>query len=572
MSKPIQQPSSHQDRADLQALLETSRLLIESHDESFVLNNLLLVCMGKLMVQRAAVFLYEPSQKRYALAAAKGRVSLDETGSGLRDLFRQKNSFACDEHPFLSELCDHEFTVVIALQNSKRHLGFLALGNKTHKKPVTPAEIEILEGIVFISGIALSNSRLVNELRNTNRKLDAKVQELFTLFDLGKTFSASHNRREIRRIFRFTLLGQFFVRTFFLLGMREGTACLMASNGLAEVPEEHQQLTLLGLEKNIIHVDQELASAFPFLKSSGITLLLKLHNEGEEPAIFGLGARANDKLFEPVDYPFLIALGNLALMTLQKTWLLEAQIEKERMQEELNIARSIQQKLLPESIPEIAGLHIAARNVPSYEVGGDYFDLIRDPQGTLTMAIADVTGKGVPASLIMANLQSVLHLLHPPHSSLVEATGRINSLMYQNTPADKFISFFWAWFQPKNRELFYVNAGHNPPLLFRQGSAPVELSMGGVLLGAMPTLSPYEQGQIQLQTGDLLLLYTDGVTEAMNEVEEEYGEERMLACVNRHLDLPPDALLDRLLHDVQSFCKNRFSDDLTVIICRVTDN
>lgn len=571
MPNPIQQPSSNQDRADLQALLETSRLLIESHDESFVLNNLLLVCMGKLMVQRAAVFLYEPSRKRYALAAAKGRVSLEETTSGMRDLFKQKNSLACDEHPLLSVLCDHEFTVVIAIQNSKRHLGFLALGNKVHKKPVSPSEIEILEGIVFISGIALSNSRLVNELRGTNRKLDAKVQELFTLFDLGKTFSASHNRHEIRRIFRFTLLGQFFVRTYFLLGLRNGSAYMMASNGLAGAPEEQQQLALLGLDKNIIQVDERLASDFPFLKSSGITLLLKLHNEGEEPAVFGLGARANGKKFEAVDYPFLIALGNLALMTLQKTWLLEAQIEKERMQEELNIARSIQQKLLPERIPDIAGLQIAARNVPSYEVGGDYFDLIRDPQGTLTMAIADVTGKGVPASLIMANLQSVLHLLHPPHSTLVEATGRINTLMHQNTPADKFISFFWAWYQPQSRALHYVNAGHNPPLLFRSGSEPVELSKGGILLGAMPTLSPYDQGSVQLQSGDILLLYTDGVTEAMNEQDEEYGEERMLACVNRHLDLPPDALLDRLLGDVQTFCKNRFSDDLTVIVCLATD-
>lgn len=571
MSNPIQQPSSNQDRADLQALLETSRLLIESHDESFVLNNLLLVCMGKLMVQRAAVFLYEPSHKRYGLAAAKGRVTLQETSSALRDLFRKKNSLACSEHPLLSVLCDHEFTVVIAIQNSKRHLGFLALGSKVHKKPVSPSEIEILEGIVFISGIALSNSRLVNELRSTNRKLDAKVQELFTLFDLGKTFSASHDRREIRRIFRFTLLGQFFVRTFFLIGLRDGSACIMASNGLTDVPEE-QQRALLGLEKNIVHVDEQLASDFPFLKSSGIALLLKLHNEGEEPAVFGLGVRANNKRFDPVDYPFLIALGNLALMTLQKTWLLEAQIEKERMQEELNIARSIQQRLLPERIPDIKGLQIAARNVPSYEVGGDYFDLIREPQGTLTMAIADVTGKGVPASLIMANLQSVLHLLHPPNSTLVEATGRINSLMHQNTPADKFISFFWAWYNPRSRALQYVNAGHNPPLLFRAGAQPVELSVGGVLLGAMPTLVPYEQGQVHLQPGDVLLLYTDGITEAMNEQQEEYGEERMLACVHRYLDHEPGALLDRLLHDVQSFCKNRFSDDLTVIVCRATDD
>ncbi len=556
-------------RFGLRTLLDTSRLLIESHDVDFVLNNLLLISMGKLMVNRAAILWFHPKKNTHSVLKSKGRHTLSTEVTIRRDLFKKQSTAFCADHQELDHVCKHGFELLIAIQNSERHFGFLALGPKMDQKEIPEEEIEVLESLVFMSGIAISNSELVGELRTTNRKLDYKIQELFTLFDLSKSFNASIDREEIKRIFKFTLLGQLFVRRFFLIIRRKGEPHIVSQNGLGVALDRQQMQQLFSLERNIVMVDDDIRRKHPFLEQAQIHLLLKLNNDGQEPAVIGLGKRANGVEFEQTDLNFLISLGNLALMSIQKTYLLEDQIEKERMEEELSIARSIQQNLLPDTAPEVPNLQISAANIPSYQVGGDYYDLICDDNKNLTMAIADVTGKGVPASLLMANLQSVLHILQPFDISLVDATGQINALIYQNTPSDKFISFFWARFHHHNRTLRYVNAGHNPPLLFRRGSEPRQLSEGGVLLGAMPTLMPYKEQQITLQKDDIIVMYTDGVTEAMNRDEEEFDEHRLISSVQHRLDQSPGQIMEGIISDVTVYCDNHFTDDLSLIVCKV---
>jgi phosphoserine phosphatase RsbU/P len=555
-------------RFGLRTLLDTSRLLIESHDIDFILNNLLLITMGKLMVNRAAILWFQPKKNIHTLRTSKGRHSLPAEVSIRRDLFKNQATALCADNPELDHVCKHGFELLIAIRNSERHFGFLALGPRMDRSQISSEEVEVLESLVSMSAIAVSNSELVSELRATNRKLDYKIQELFTLFDLSKSFNASIDRDEIKRIFKFTLLGQLFVRRFFLITQRHGEPRIESQNGLGIVLTGEQMQALFSLDRSIVMVDDEIRRRHPFLEQGQIHLILKINNEGQEPAVIGLGKRANGVEFEQTDLNFLISLGNLALMSIQKTYLLEDQIEKERMEEELSIARSIQQRLLPDNPPQIPNLQLAATNIPSYQVGGDYYDLLRDDHHNLTMAIADVTGKGVPASLLMANLQSVLHILQPFDISLTDATGQINSLIFQNTPTDKFISFFWGRFDHETRTLRYVNAGHNPPILLRKGSEPELLSEGGVLLGAMPTMMPYKEGEVQLQKGDVVIMYTDGVTEAMDG-EEEFDEHRLIACVQKRLDQHPEEIMEGIIREVTEYCGNQFTDDLTLIVCKV---
>ncbi len=570
MSPEIEKYNEKTNRFDLQTLLDTSRLLIESHDFDFILNNLLLISMGKLMVNRAAVLWYDSRKTTYSAIKKKGRFTLPDPLQVRRSIFKSRTTIFCSDHEELHHLSDHGITLLIAIQNSEQHLGLLALGPRVNDQPISPEEIKILESFVFMSGIAISNSELVSELRETNRKLDYKVQELFTLFDLSKAFNATVDREQIKRLFKFALLGQLFIRRFFLIITRNSRPVVVTQNGIGSDLNDSQMSALFSLKKNIVKVDDDLLKQLPFLADMQISLLLMFNNNGGDPAIMGLGNRINGMDFEQTDFNFLISLGSLFLMSIQKTYFLEDQIEKQRLEEELHIARTIQQKLFPDRAPEIPGLQIAAKNVPSYQVGGDYYDLIRDNDGNLTMAIADVTGKGVPASLLMANLQSVLHILHPFDIGMVEATGQINSLIYQNTPSDKLISSSWGRFDHKKRTLRFVNAGHNPPLLIRKGSEPVQLSEGGVLLGAMPTITPYSDMEISLQKEDLLILYTDGVTEAMNHLEEEYGEERLINCVKALRDDHPEAILENIVADIKNYSGEHIGDDLTLIVCKVT--
>ncbi|MDI6401326.1 SpoIIE family protein phosphatase [Balneolaceae bacterium ANBcel3] len=566
------QDSSKYDRRnrfDLRTLLDTSRLLIESHDADFVCNHLLLISMGKLMISKAAILWYQPAEKNYFLSQKKGKFDFPDTLNLPAEVFKEQRVYFCDEIPELKPLCDLGINLVVAIQNSDHHFGLLALGPKVGNLSLNRDDIDILEGFVYMSAIALSNSELVGELKSANRKLDFKVQELHTLFDLSKAFNASTDREEIKRLFKYTLLGHHFIRRFFLVGCRDNQPVILAESGIKEKPDKNTLQKLFSINNPVSFVNETSFSSSEFLKENHIHLLIKLNHEDGDPAILALGKRANGLEYEHSDFNFLTSLGNLVFMSIQKTYLLEDRIEKERMEEELNIARNIQQKLFPSTIPEINGLRVAASNVPSFQVGGDYYDLISNGGEELTIAIADVTGKGVPASLIMANLQSILHILHPINLPLNQITGQINDLIYNNTPADKFVSFFWGCYHSENRTFRYVNAGHNPPVLIKKHTDTAYLSDGGVLLGAMPTLSPYVEGQITLEKGDILVMYTDGVTEAMNDSFEEYGEARLIRLIQKHRDLNPDTLLEKIVSDVDRFCESAFSDDLTIIVCQV---
>ncbi|HLR33681.1 MAG TPA: PP2C family protein-serine/threonine phosphatase, partial [Fodinibius sp.] len=195
---------------------------------------------------------------------------------------------------------------------------------------------------------------------------------------------------------------------------------------------------------------------------------------------------------------------------------------------------------------------------------------LETPEQNLLFAIADVTGKGMPAALLMANLQAMLHVLLPTDISLAEATAQVNDIIHRNTPSDKFITFFWGIFHPQDRTFTYVNAGHNPPLLFKKdGPRPQELQEGGLILGAMPTMTPYNEQQVMLEKDDLLIFYTDGVTEAMNPKQtEEFGEERLINCILAHRRQPSRQIKQAIIGEVRQFAGSLQSDDLTLIVVK----
>lgn len=576
MSSSSTQQDDRHSRFELKTLLETSRMLIESQDMDFVLNNLLLITMGKLMVSRAMVLIYQPGSENYLVSKSKGRNSPPEgqviSFDGQQHIQNQSVIRSDTDDITLPELIDGDkLCTLFNLQTSNNHIGFLCLGTKGNKQPLSQHEIEFVESLAIISSVAIANSRMFTELRRINRMLDRKVYELNTLFDLSKDFNIMVDRDEIVRIFKFAMLGQMLIRKFFFVLENEGKREMVATSGIQDDWAKGEIDKLFAFEKDLIEVDKELADEIPFLKDNEIKAVIGLHFQSEKIALVGVGARANEEEYSTSDYNFLRSLGNLAVLSIQKTYLLEERIEKERLEEELNIAKSIQQGLLPDPIPHSEKLNIAAKNISSYQVGGDYFDILETPDKNLLFAIGDVTGKGIPAALLMANLQAMLHVLLPVDISLSEASGQVNDIIFRNTPSDKFITFFWGIFDNETSEFKYVNAGHNPPILLRDGSdKPEELEEGGLILGAMSTMAPYEEQKISLSSNDLLVLYTDGVTEAMNKDEtEEFGEERLLDCIKRNRNKSADEIQQAIIDDVEAFSHDIQYDDITLIIIKV---
>ncbi|MFN1835822.1 SpoIIE family protein phosphatase [Balneola sp. MJW-20] len=573
MSLNESKSEDRQSRFELRTLLETSRLLIESQDPDFVLNNLLLITMGKLLIAKGMILIRQPANEHYIVSKSKGRGWFEEdTVVELKvdaKLLNEHVIYGEQHQALFDQLKVDKDSILFNLRTTNHHLGFLCLGPKGTKQPLSSREMEFIESLSIISSVAIANSRMFQELRKINRRLDRKVHDLNTLLELSKDFNLMVDQDEIAKVFKFAMLGQMLIRTFFFALDANGKKSMIASSGIKVPPSGDDCKELFGLDDVVNDIPETNSS---FLIDNDINLVIGLRFQGEKIGVVGVGARATKEQYGPEEINFLQSLGNLALLTIQKSLLLDERIENRRMEEELNLAKDIQRGLLPDPLPEIEGMEIAAINISSRQVGGDYFDFVPTPDGGMVMAIADVTGKGVPASLLMANLQSMLHALAPIDITLSDATGSINTIIHENTPSDKFITFFWGKLSSDGTSFKYVNAGHNPPYLFRKGKKePDLLDEGGPILGAMPTFMPYEDDVTDLQSGDLLVFYTDGVTEAMNpEKTEEYEEERLKDCIRKNRERSSEEIMQAIIDDIMDFSDNIQYDDITIIVIKVS--
>jgi sigma-B regulation protein RsbU (phosphoserine phosphatase) len=309
------------------------------------------------------------------------------------------------------------------------------------------------------------------------------------------------------------------------------------------------------------------------LREKGFRLVLPIRHKGDTGAVLCLGPKMTGKAFQPDEIEFLYALGNLAFVSLTNSYLVEEQIEKERLEEEMRLAREIQERLQPRELPRMTGLDAASLALPSRHVAGDYFDAVRLDDNRMLYAIADVTGKGVPASLLMSNLQACLRVLTPLDISIEDSTAHMNRVICENTGFDKFITYFHGIFDASDGSFRYVNAGHNPPTLVRADGTIELLKVGGLLLGVIAG-QPYESASVVLGDGDVLAMFTDGVTEAMSPENEEYGEERLEALLKAHRTETAAGILQALREDIRDFTDDTpvLSDDLTIILIKRTDD
>ena len=252
----------------------------------------------------------------------------------------------------------------------------------------------------------------------------------------------------------------------------------------------------------------------------------------------------------------------------QNAALHEEQMATRLLEEEVATARKIQQQLLPPEPPAIPGWEVCASNSPSRHVGGDYHDFLPLPRGDMGIAIGDVSGKGVPAALLMSNLQAALRVRAHGDQPTEEVVEEMNRQICQNTGLESFISFFLGELEPHGGRLSFTNAGHNAPVVVRNGGDIETLEAGGLLLGVFPEAS-YERGSVGLEPGDFVAFYTDGVTEAMNPQGELYSEERFVETLLRFRGRSAGEIHDGVLAEIAAFQQGSApDDDLTLILLR----
>ena len=307
----------------------------------------------------------------------------------------------------------------------------------------------------------------------------------------------------------------------------------------------------------------------------GVKSVLAVPLSVDEREVFGIiyaDTPTHENTFTEEHLKLLTTLASVASIRVENATLTDERIERERMERELELATEIQQRFQPSAPPKIDGYELQGISFACYEIGGDYYDFIPKEDGKILIALGDVSGKGTAAALLMTSLHAAIHAQASAGSDLTKMVTSVNQYLADNTPANRFITFFVAELEPKTGELYYINAGHNPPLVARVDGMVEELGSGGFPLGIMP-MAEYELGKTTLQQGEALVIFSDGVSEAVNIEDEEYGMERFNEVVRINRTKSAAGLRDKIESSLSAFTQTApANDDITLVILKKTED
>ena len=296
-------------------------------------------------------------------------------------------------------------------------------------------------------------------------------------------------------------------------------------------------------------------------------------NDGELQGLIVLGPRMSEEPYSTRDKRLLASVGSQAAIAMRSISLAERMADRmeveRRAEQEMQIARQVQSRLLPQAVPVLTTLDVAGKCIQTRAVGGDYYDFLEFGASKVGLVLADISGKGMSGALLMANLQASLRGQYAlALESLPRLLRSVNHLFYKNTEVSHYATAFFSIYDDQQRSLLYVNCGHNAPILVRAGGAVERLEATATVLGLFEEWD-CEVAELRLESGDVLVIYTDGVSEASEgEDAEEYGENRLIARVRAHQNDSAAKILDAIVDEVQAFSKGYQADDMTLIVAR----
>ena len=326
-----------------------------------------------------------------------------------------------------------------------------------------------------------------------------------------REFNHIFEQEGILKQLSYSLMGQMLINQFFIALKTDDTLKIVYKKGSLFTTEKLNKC--MAFCNQIADILQPVIlnenNQYEQLYRMGVRAIIPMNIQNENGGYIFLGDKLDKSEINNNNLDFLTTLGNMTMISIENARLFKETLEKQTLEEELNLAKNIQQRLLPSKMPDIANFDIHGFNLASKQVGGDYFDVIRLNKHTYILTIADVSGKGMPASLLMSNLQAGLKTLSFENNTLAEITLKLNNLIHSNTSIEKYITFFILKINTSNGKIEYVNAGHNPPLLIAADNSCRKLEKGGIILGMMKDVS-FETGYDTLSRGECITMFTDG--------------------------------------------------------------
>ncbi len=303
----------------------------------------------------------------------------------------------------------------------------------------------------------------------------------------------------------------------------------------------------------------------------GIRSVLAVPLSVSATEVFGIiyaDSPTHETTFSEEHLNILTTLASVASIRVENARLLEERFERERMERELELATEIQQSFQPSAPPLLEGYELQGISFSCYEIGGDYYDFIQQHDGRMLIALGDVSGKGTAAALLMSSLHASIHAQVAAKATLAEMILAVNQYLADNTPTNRFVTLFAAELEHQTGILRYINAGHNPPLIGHSDNTVEQLDLGGFPLGILPN-AEYEVGEAHLKPGDSLIIYSDGVTEANNVKEEEFGIERLTEVVGKNVKSSASGMRDKVESALSAFTQTApANDDITLVIVK----
>jgi len=517
------------DASRLESLLESARLLGSSLELDQQINHLLRTVMGRLLATRSLVALNQPDGSKVAAVR------------GLKALHPGDPATPAEASALGLGLC-------FDIAGPDGPVGFLAVNDPLHRS-LDSGEIEFMRALTGLAAASISNARAHQQAVRSN-------QELHAMLELSSSLAAAIEPDEVARLLMLTLAGRWGLLKHGLVTWKPG------------VPPVRR---IRGLDPPSIETLQNLLARPAPARLGALVVLPVRFGDAVDGAVL-LGSPASGLELNDADLHFAAGLIALASVALDSAWRIQDTLYRQRVERELTLAASIQQDLFPKRLPALPFTDLAARNRPAREVGGDYYDVlgIGAGDGPHLLAVVDISGKGIGAALLMANIQATLRALLSVESSLEAVTRRTSDLLYASTPSSKYATAILVKYDPATGACTYINAGHNEGLIRRASGLVERLGTTSLPLALFPDRS-YEQARFQLLPGDVLLLYSDGVTDACGPGGEEFGVDRLIARLCQHPGEDLDGLVGGIFDAIDAFAASAPQhDDITVLALRRT--
>lgn len=525
-------------------LVEKLSLQVESFQEGFeilsgsltfveMVKNFLHIIRGNFIVNEIYAFQKLTPESKWSLISLK---NVQDTNylSYLNDA--KKTSISYYE--------DQQIAASVQLPLPDNSILGILIGHKLDKSPLTDLDKITLQILLQVFDSAYKSFLNKQKEKALVFGLNEKVLHLNSLIDTGIEISRYNKRSNL-----------------YDLALERITSLTNASSALVEIMKKNQRNSRKYITfPRGIDSDKILNNQFKIQSS------FENHDRVYNFVLSEKETRHSSTSFNQLDQLLLDSIVRQVSVSLENDFLHKQALEKEKIEQELNVAASIQQKILPDKLPSIEGYDLAGINIPSREVGGDYYNCIELSKNKFALIMADVAGKGIGAALLVSTLDAALYSYLQFDIPLTEIAERLNKLIYKSSPSDKYITCFIAVLNSLSGELDMINAGHNPIFILRKDGTLEQIDAGGIGLGMLDFSLPFEGQKMIMNKGDKLFLYTDGIPEAMNENEEEYSDEKMINFLKTNSKKPSVEFINSLVKSVKDFAGSaQQSDDITAL-------